>query len=183
MEEVTSVRQAAAVQRLAARRPALALSWTDSGAAMDAIAAVGGLRPHQIPSDDGAAIADTTAPLRDGMRDVVAPDAADSRARQRGPVGEHGRNSGYLSRYGNSSSTRSMRASRSGRCSGDLGLTSNQVWGLTKTDLEWSEKLDTALNAARRSDLKHGTNAAYVHGCVCSECREHQQIRMGRSHN
>jgi hypothetical protein len=27
----------------------------------------------------------------------------------------------------------------------DLGLTSNQVWGLTKTDQEWSEKLDTAL--------------------------------------
>ena len=62
----------------------------------------------------------------------------------------------------------------------DLGLTSNQVWGLTKTDLEWSEKLGTALNAARRSDLKHGTNAAYVHGCVCHECREHQRIRMGR---
>ena len=24
----------------------------------------------------------------------------------------------------------------------DLGLTSNQVWGLTKTDQEWSEQLD-----------------------------------------
>jgi hypothetical protein len=63
----------------------------------------------------------------------------------------------------------------------DLGLTSNQVWGLAKTDQEWAEKLDTALNAARRNDLKHGTNAAYVHGCVCHECREHQQIRMGRN--
>jgi hypothetical protein len=62
----------------------------------------------------------------------------------------------------------------------DLGLTSNQVWGLTKTDQEWSEKLETALTAARRDDLKHGTNAAYVHGCVCHECREHQSIRMGR---
>jgi hypothetical protein len=62
----------------------------------------------------------------------------------------------------------------------DLGLTSNQVWGLTKTDQEWSEKLDTALTAARRNDLKHGTNAAYKHGCVCRECREHQSIRMGR---
>jgi hypothetical protein len=62
----------------------------------------------------------------------------------------------------------------------DLGLTSNQVWGLTKTDQEWSEKLETALTAARRNDLKHGTNAAYVHGCVCHECREHQRIRMGR---
>jgi hypothetical protein len=62
----------------------------------------------------------------------------------------------------------------------DLGLTSNQVWGLAKTDQECSEKLDTALNAARWNDLKYGTNAAYVHGCVCHECRQHQQIRMGR---
>ena len=29
----------------------------------------------------------------------------------------------------------------------DLGLTSNQVWGLTKTDQEWAEKLETALTA------------------------------------
>jgi hypothetical protein len=27
----------------------------------------------------------------------------------------------------------------------DLGMTSNQVWGLAKTDQEWAEKLDTAL--------------------------------------
>jgi hypothetical protein len=62
----------------------------------------------------------------------------------------------------------------------DLGLTSNQVWGLTKTDHEWSEKLDAALTATRRDDLKHGTNAAYVARCVCSECRENQRIRMKR---
>jgi hypothetical protein len=64
----------------------------------------------------------------------------------------------------------------------DLGLSSNRVWGLTKTDQEWSEKLDIALTATRRDDLQHGTNAAYVHGCVCSECREHQRIRMARNH-
>jgi hypothetical protein len=115
------------------------------------------------------------------MRDVVALDAADSRMRQREPVGEHGRNSGYLSRCGNNSSTRYTVASRSERCSVTFGLTSNQVWGLTKTDQEWSEKLDTALTAARRNDLKHGTNAAYLHGRVCPECREHQRIRMGRN--
>jgi hypothetical protein len=63
----------------------------------------------------------------------------------------------------------------------DLGLTSNQVWGLTKTDKEWLEKLDTALTAARRDDIEHGTNAAYVRGCVCSECRAHQRIRMARN--
>jgi hypothetical protein len=62
----------------------------------------------------------------------------------------------------------------------DLGLTSNQVWGLTKTDEKWSEQLEAALTATRRRDLRHGTNAAYVRGCVCHECRQHQSIRMGR---
>jgi hypothetical protein len=63
----------------------------------------------------------------------------------------------------------------------DLGLTSNQVWGLTKSDQEWSAQLEAALLATRRDDLEHGTNAAYVAGCVCSECREHQRIRMVRN--
>jgi hypothetical protein len=62
----------------------------------------------------------------------------------------------------------------------DLALTSNQVWGLTKTDEEWSTALDAALTATRRDDLKHRTNAAYVAGCVCSECRDHQRVRMAR---
>jgi hypothetical protein len=53
----------------------------------------------------------------------------------------------------------------------DLGLTSNQVWGLTRTDQEWSERLEAALTATRRDDLEHSTNAAYVQGCVCGECR------------
>ena len=63
----------------------------------------------------------------------------------------------------------------------DLGLTSNQVWGLALTDQEWSEKLEAALTAARRQDLRHGTTAAYVRGCVCKECREHQRVRMTRN--
>lgn len=62
----------------------------------------------------------------------------------------------------------------------DLGLTSQQVWGLTRTDQEWLEQLEAALTASRRDDLQHGTNAAYVHGCACRDCREHQQKRMGR---
>jgi hypothetical protein len=41
--------------------------------------------------------------------------------------------------------------------------------------------LEAALNATRRDDLKHGTNAAYVRGCVCAECREHQRQRMTRN--
>jgi hypothetical protein len=63
----------------------------------------------------------------------------------------------------------------------DLGLTPNQIWGLTKTDQEWSEALEEALTATRRADLRHGTNAAYVAGCVCKECREHQRQRMARN--
>jgi hypothetical protein len=63
----------------------------------------------------------------------------------------------------------------------DLGLTANQVWGLTKTDEEWSTALDAALTSARRDDLEHGTNAAYIRGCVCKECREHQRVRLARS--
>ena len=63
----------------------------------------------------------------------------------------------------------------------DLGLTSNQVWGLAKTDQEWSRNLEAALTATRRNDLQHGTSAAYAHGCVRSECRTHQRIRMARN--
>jgi hypothetical protein len=53
--------------------------------------------------------------------------------------------------------------------------------GLTKTDAEWAESLGGALEATRREDLEHGTNAAYVQGCVCSECRENQRIRMAKN--
>jgi hypothetical protein len=63
----------------------------------------------------------------------------------------------------------------------DLGLTSNQVWGLTKTDQVWSAKVEAALTATRRDDLDHGTNAAYVAGCVCRECRENQRVRMAKN--
>ena len=62
---------------------------------------------------------------------------------------------------------------------GDLGPTPNQVWGLTKTDDEWW-RLDAALTATRRNDLER-TNTAYVHGCVCCECREYQRIRMAKN--
>ena len=41
----------------------------------------------------------------------------------------------------------------------ELGLTSNQVWGLTRTDDDWRAALETALAATRRDDLQHGTNA------------------------
>jgi hypothetical protein len=63
----------------------------------------------------------------------------------------------------------------------DLGLTPNRVWGLAKTDDDWSAALEATLTATRRDDLEHGTSAAYVHGCVCSECREYQRRRMTRN--
>jgi hypothetical protein len=63
----------------------------------------------------------------------------------------------------------------------DLGLSSNKVFGLAMTDPDWSQQLEAALTASRREDLEHGTNAAYLHGCVCSDCRTHQQFRMGRN--
>jgi len=56
------------------------------------------------------------------------------------------------------------------------------VWGLTKTDGQWSAELEAALTATRRGDLQHGTNAAYVAGCVCKDCRDHQRRRMAKNH-
>jgi hypothetical protein len=64
---------------------------------------------------------------------------------------------------------------------GDLNLTPNQVWGMARVDREWSVAIESALMATRRDDLKHGTNAAYVAGCVCKECRNHQRERMARN--
>jgi hypothetical protein len=63
----------------------------------------------------------------------------------------------------------------------NLGLTSNQVWGLTKTDQDWSKMLEAALMATRRDESRHGTSAAYFSGCACSDCRECQRIRMARN--
>jgi hypothetical protein len=65
----------------------------------------------------------------------------------------------------------------------DLDLTSNQVWGLTKTNEGWSTALETALTASRRDDVQDGTNAAYLAGGVCGECRSHQRVRMAKQRN
>ena len=46
-----------------------------------------------------------------------------------------------------------------------LGLTPNQVWGLTKIDEGWSTALEFTLTVSPRVDLQHGTNAVYVAGC------------------
>jgi hypothetical protein len=41
-----------------------------------------------------------------------------------------------------------------------------------------STTLETALMATVGEDLRLGTNAAYVYGCACRECGEHQRICM-----
>jgi hypothetical protein len=63
----------------------------------------------------------------------------------------------------------------------DLAVTPNQVWGLTQTNEAWSVALEAALMATRRSDLRHGTNVAYVAGCVCKDCRDHQRQRTAKN--
>jgi hypothetical protein len=61
----------------------------------------------------------------------------------------------------------------------DLGLTSDQVWGLTKTDKAWVAALN-ALTATRRDDLNtepmRRTSLAVCAGTV----GEHQRQRMAR---
>ena len=63
----------------------------------------------------------------------------------------------------------------------ELCLTPNRVWGLTTTDLEGSAALEAALTTTRRDVLEHGTNPAYVAGCACKDCREHQRRRMAKN--
>jgi hypothetical protein len=75
---------------------------------------------------------------------------------------------------------RSTLVNLSGGTLRDLGLTPNQVWGLSKIDEGWSTALEAALTASRRVDLQHGTNA-YLAGCVCKECRQHQRVRMAKN--
>jgi hypothetical protein len=47
----------------------------------------------------------------------------------------------------------------------ELGLTSDQVWGLTKSDHDWPAALEAALTATG-GDLQHGTNTAYAGLCL-----------------
>jgi hypothetical protein len=121
-----------------------------------------------------------TAPTQVGMPGATVPNAVERTLTTSAPADERERRSGYQSRCGNSSWMRSTTASHSARVLRDFGLTPNRVWGLAKTDQEWSKQLEAAVTATRREDLQHGTNAAYVAGCVCRECREHQRIRMAR---
>jgi hypothetical protein len=62
----------------------------------------------------------------------------------------------------------------------DLGITANLVWGRARRDPDWAADLDAVLLATRQEELEHGTNAAYVQGCVCPDCRAHQLRRMAK---
>jgi hypothetical protein len=64
----------------------------------------------------------------------------------------------------------------------DLGVTPNQVWGLTRTDEGWSTALEAALTASRRVDLQRYP-CRVCGGCVCGECRSHQRVRMAKHPN
>jgi hypothetical protein len=122
-----------------------------------------------------------TAPTQAGTPGAGVICAARPTTTWREPGGGRERSSGCESNFGNNFSTRSTPVSPFRQALGDLGLTANQVWGLTKTDEEWSEQLEAALTATRRDDLQHGNTPAYVRGCVCSECREYQRVRMARN--
>jgi hypothetical protein len=93
------------------------------------------------------------------MPDVAAPNAANSKARESGREGGARRKSGSPTTYGGSCCMRIYAENPFREALRDLGLTSNQVWGLTMTDEEWSTALDAALTTTRREDLEHGTNA------------------------
>jgi hypothetical protein len=116
-----------------------------------------------------------------GTLGATAPSAGVGTATPSEPGDGPERICGYQSRYGNSSVDAIYAGQPFRAVLRDLGLTPNQVWGLTKTDVEWSKELEAALTATRRDDLEHGTNAAYVAGCVCRDCREHERVRMARN--
>jgi hypothetical protein len=116
------------------------------------------------------------ARVRDGRAAVDAPPAARRTLTRKGPVEESMRRPGSPPKV----------RQRLLECIYDIPFRTvvrdlSLVWVVTKTDQEWSAELEAALTAARREDMEHGTNAAYVNGCVCTHCQEHQQRQMGRN--
>ena len=53
-----------------------------------------------------------------------------------------------------------------------LGLTARTVWGSARRDEQWRRHLEETLMATRRTDLKHGSKAAFRAGCRCGDCRK-----------
>lgn len=52
----------------------------------------------------------------------------------------------------------------------DLGLSANEVWGLTRTDDDWSTAFDAPLTTTRREDLKHGSGLVGPRLVTASTC-------------
>jgi hypothetical protein len=113
-------------------------------------------------------------------RDLSASDTVGGPSHARYLPRELGRKS-----CGSSSVGARSRAGRSPRLSiiGDPVVATN---GRPPGDLSgklnsFSRSSFSIETAARRDDLDHGTNAAYVAGCVCKDCRGHQRQRMAKS--
>jgi transposase len=80
------------------------------------------------------------------MRDVAAPGAARPRTTLPGPADEPERRSGYQPAEVRQQLLDAIYSGQPFRTVlRDVGRTSNQVWGFTKTDQEWSERLEAAL--------------------------------------
>jgi hypothetical protein len=66
-----------------------------------------------------------------------------------------------------------------------LGISPSQVWGRARSDPEWGAQLQSTLDQARPTDLRHGVQSSYNRGCRCTECRSAKQraSRVSVSHN
>jgi len=120
------------------------------------------------------------AHLLAGTPAAAAHSAGVRTPRRRDHLGEPGRSSGFRSTCVSNSWAASMPANRSGVCFATWD------WRLLRFG-GWPGPMQVVCGTrgcADRNpppDLRHGTNAAYVAGCVCKDCREHQQQRMGLS--
>jgi hypothetical protein len=86
----------------------------------------------------GVALVRPTAPWRDGMRDVAALNAANSKATRLGHADEPGRNPACPSRHGSSSWDAIYVGQPFRAVPPRPRLTPNQVWGSPRPTAAWS---------------------------------------------
>jgi hypothetical protein len=120
-----------------------------------------------------------TAPWCDMRKAVAATGAAQRKMIGRGTGNERRQAPVSLSRLASSFSP-SYSLATFHAVLRDLGITANLVWGRARRDPDWAADFDAVLLATRREELEHGTNAAYVQGCVRPDCRAHQLRRMAK---
>jgi hypothetical protein len=56
-----------------------------------------------------------------------------------------------------------------------LGISAYQVWGRARSDPEWGALLQSTLDRARPTDMRHGVQSSYNSGCRCTDCRGTKQ--------